>query len=154
MAKISVTVDAEDINDYLATLRQLAGVSETDGVTDEPGDEKWLEEEIRALWPKLTDDAKYVLGIIADHMVAHEFIARADLFNELAKYPDAKVKTGTGFGGTLSSYGFAARSLGLRDRKEKLYLSDESGYAMRKEYASVVLDLFCDWLKSRGKSKP
>ncbi|MES2458976.1 MAG: hypothetical protein V4671_00220 [Armatimonadota bacterium] len=153
MAKISVSIEAEDINDYLTTLRQLVTVNEAEDVTEGVGDEKWTPDEIRSLWSKLTDDAKYVLGIVADYMTANEFVARQDLFDELAKYPDAKVKTGTGFGGTLSSYGFAARSLGLRGKKEKLYISDESGYAMRKEYASVVLNLFCDWLKSQGKNK-
>ena len=154
MARISVTIEAENISDYYEALRHMAGVLPADDI-ENIGDDRWTEETIHALWLKLADDAKLVLGIIADAMVGgSEFISRQDLFGEIKKYPDATVKMGTGFGGTLSSYGFAARSLGLRDKNEKLYLSDEAGYTMRKEYASIVLTLFVNWLKANNKSKP
>ena len=151
MAKVTLTVEADDVSDLQETLRRFTDALEQSEEEPSVGEEELTEEDIVAIWGKLKDDARFVLGIIADGVLDDNIVSRTYLFGELPKYTQygATVKQGVGFGGTLSSYGFATRSLGLRGKKEKLYLSDESGYSMKRGHAEMVNRLFVDFLESK-----
>lgn len=158
---VRVTFEAETAEELQDLLRKFVGITESrgDGQIANPakkpdssddGDEPWTSEEINLLWSRVNDPTRYVLGVISDAGEDNEYTkSRDDLFEKLEKYK-VNVPKGTGFGGALSSYGFATRALGYRNRKERLYTLDDRGYSMKPEYAILIRPLFEKWLKERN----